>query len=79
MSQSSHHSASGRQAVKDVDDLQRLTRAVRVEAAYLRSVPLDVPKQRRAALPVISRRPPRPDVNPTPDPRSPVVDPAHRH
>jgi hypothetical protein len=34
-----------------IDDLQRLARAVRAEAAYLRSLSLELRKQRRAAPP----------------------------
>jgi hypothetical protein len=34
-----------------VDDVQRLARAVRAEAAYLRSLSLELRKQRRAVLP----------------------------
>ena len=34
-----------------IDDVQRLARAVRTEAAYLRSLSLELRKQRRAVLP----------------------------
>jgi len=56
MPDSSHHSASGPRPLQDADDLQRLTRAARVEAAYLRSVSLDVRKHRRFELAIVGRR-----------------------
>lgn len=34
-----------------IDEVQRLARAVRAEAAYLRSLSLELRKQRRAELP----------------------------
>ncbi|MGZ6565617.1 MAG: hypothetical protein ACXVHB_33975 [Solirubrobacteraceae bacterium] len=42
-------SAAGPQ--QPTDDVQRLARAVRAEAAYLRSLSLELRKQRRAAPP----------------------------
>jgi hypothetical protein len=56
MADGSQLSASGPRAVKQIDDLKRLTRAARVEAAYLRSISLDIRKQRRSALALAPRR-----------------------
>lgn len=36
---------------QSIDDVRRLARAVRAEAAYLRSLSLEPRKQRRAVLP----------------------------
>jgi hypothetical protein len=55
MPDASPQSTSYPRAAKEVDDLERLARAVRVEAAYLRSLSLDIRKQRLAALSAVVR------------------------
>ena len=49
---------------QSIDDVRRLARAVRAEAAYLRSLSLEPRKQRRAVLPKapIDRAPPVTDA-----------------
>jgi hypothetical protein len=43
--------ASSAGTQQPIDEVQRLARAVRAEAAYLRSLSLELRKQRRAVLP----------------------------
>ena len=40
---------------RQIDEIQRLARAVRAEAAYLRSLSLDIGRHRRAAAPIVRR------------------------
>jgi ribulose bisphosphate carboxylase small subunit len=70
MPDTSPHSTSYPRAVKQLDELERLARVVRVEAAYLRSLSRDTRKQRRTALPVVARPDGARMLNPASGPRS---------
>src|SRR5436190_88575 len=58
--QLSPRTTPGPRTVNDLDDLQRLTRAARVQAAYLRSISLDIHQQRHSPRVTVPRDPRHP-------------------